>query len=438
LQELIIRSVAPSIYWHDEVKLAIALQLFGGNFGKSLPDGKKLRGEIHALLIGDPGCLIDDERVILGNGAIAKLGNLGKAHLEKINVPVLTGQGYTRDYAKVFHAYKQQPILEIITESGKCIKGTYNHPLLAVNGMKKEWKMLDELKVGNRLATITWIPCTITKPLELHWKKIERKFGPKFKAKLPKILDPELAGFLGYVQGDGWVTRTEIAMDVIPDEADLIPKLIGKIEKLFAIKPKIITEHRPGKKPINVIHIRSTDIAFNLQFLNEKRVPDLVLQSGNEVAAQYLSWLFEADGTVFSKGRGKRAVQLRTSKERVEFLRDVQILILRFGIHSRILANESLVIRRANSIKKFSDAIGFQSEKKKARMEKLVLDTAHLHHKLGNQLSERIVSIKKAGIADVYDVEIPKGHRFIANGIASHNTSKTTMLMYVKNLAPKC
>ncbi|HLC47627.1 MAG TPA: hypothetical protein VJI13_01010, partial [Candidatus Norongarragalinales archaeon] len=55
LFELITRSIAPSIYGHDEVKLAIALQLFGGNFNKVLPDGKKIRGEIHELLIGDPG-----------------------------------------------------------------------------------------------------------------------------------------------------------------------------------------------------------------------------------------------------------------------------------------------------------------------------------------------------------------------------------------------
>ncbi|MFH1442885.1 MAG: minichromosome maintenance protein MCM [Candidatus Micrarchaeota archaeon] len=55
LVDVIVKSVAPSIYGHEEVKLAIALQLFGGNYNKVLPDGKKIRGEIHALLIGDPG-----------------------------------------------------------------------------------------------------------------------------------------------------------------------------------------------------------------------------------------------------------------------------------------------------------------------------------------------------------------------------------------------
>lgn len=438
LFEIMTRSIAPSIYGHDEVKLAIALQLFGGNFNKVMPDGKRIRGEIHELLIGDPGCLIADERVVLGNGAIVKLGNMGKSHLQKIDVPLLTGQGHAADRAKVFHSYKMQPIIEVITESGKCIKGTYNHPLLTIHKMARAWKRLDELKVGDRLACVPWIPCTIQNDLPLYWKKVERKYGPKFKGRLPKELDAALAGLLGYIQGDGWVTRTLAAMDVIPEENDLIPQLEKTIVEKFGVSPKIRTRTRPDRKPIHILEIQSTDIASNLLFLNEKRVPDLILQSRNEVAAEYLAWLFEADGTVFSKGRGRRGVQLRTSRARVEFLRDVQMLLLRFGIHSRILGEETLAIRRANSIRKFADNIGFRSNKKKTRLAQLIKDTANLHHKLGKQLSERVVGIRKAGIADVYDVEIPKSHRFIANGIISHNTSKTTMLMYIKSLAPKC
>ncbi len=50
----IVRSIAPTIYGYDDIKLAIALQLFGG-IPKKLPDGTEIRGDIHILLVGDPG-----------------------------------------------------------------------------------------------------------------------------------------------------------------------------------------------------------------------------------------------------------------------------------------------------------------------------------------------------------------------------------------------
>jgi len=49
----ILRSIAPSIYGYEHVKEAIVYLLFGG-VPKSLPD-ISIRGEINALLIGDPG-----------------------------------------------------------------------------------------------------------------------------------------------------------------------------------------------------------------------------------------------------------------------------------------------------------------------------------------------------------------------------------------------
>ena len=54
IYEDMVASVAPAIYGYDEEKLAMILQLFSG-VTKNLPDGSRIRGDLHMLLIGDPG-----------------------------------------------------------------------------------------------------------------------------------------------------------------------------------------------------------------------------------------------------------------------------------------------------------------------------------------------------------------------------------------------
>jgi len=47
-------SIAPTIYGMDVEKEALVLQLFGG-LPKEMPDGTRMRGDIHTLFVGDPG-----------------------------------------------------------------------------------------------------------------------------------------------------------------------------------------------------------------------------------------------------------------------------------------------------------------------------------------------------------------------------------------------
>ncbi len=49
-----VESIAPNIYGNKEIKEAIAIQLFGG-VRKVRRDGTAVRGDIHILLVGDPG-----------------------------------------------------------------------------------------------------------------------------------------------------------------------------------------------------------------------------------------------------------------------------------------------------------------------------------------------------------------------------------------------
>src|SRR2546425_7971781 len=51
---MITASIAPSMYGMHVEKEALALQLFSG-VPKLMPDGRRIRGDIHVLMVGDPG-----------------------------------------------------------------------------------------------------------------------------------------------------------------------------------------------------------------------------------------------------------------------------------------------------------------------------------------------------------------------------------------------
>jgi len=52
--DLLVESIAPSIIGNEDIKRSLVLQLFGG-IRTTSPDGTSTRGDVHVLLIGDPG-----------------------------------------------------------------------------------------------------------------------------------------------------------------------------------------------------------------------------------------------------------------------------------------------------------------------------------------------------------------------------------------------
>lgn len=448
--EILISSMAPYISGHGKIKEALLLQQFGG----TAPNSSTYKRDVmHILIIGDPSCLVAGSRIVNSDGTFSKIETFGDKHLQTINRNIMIDER-TNALTTQFHKYSNQPLIEIITETGKSIVGTYNHPLRVLGDDANSWKRLDEICVGDKLETITRIPCTKTDLVDTNFKVQRKKH--KLKVLIPNKVTPELAGLMGYVLGDGHVNKYVVGALVNLQEEDLIDKLntISKncFGKQFVINKRIFSnklvyfkkqEHPYYRKPIFECYLRGIDVAQNLIFLREKRVPDLIMQSRNDVVSEFLAWLFEADGCVFShsdKERQIKGIQLRCGEQRIELLRDVQLLLLRFGIHSSILeyANDvKLVIRRGKSILAFDKNIGFKSKKKKEKLAAAVICAKNVSRVIYNEIYERVVSVKQVGLGDVYDIHVPQYNSFIANGIISHNTSKTELTRFVAKMSPK-
>jgi DNA replicative helicase MCM subunit Mcm2 (Cdc46/Mcm family) len=448
----IVLSLAPTIKGMEEEKEAIALQLFGG-VEKHHPDGIRVRGDIHCLLVGDPGCLQGGERIALGCGTAVRIERMGTTHLETIQEQVRLGMGAGAcGWATRFHRYENQPTIEVVTESGKCLRGTPNHPLLVWKPGRqggREWKRLDELKVGDNLVVSRSIRCWKSALVPTGWKKPRIRGGGK-SVRIPTHLDEEVGAILGYVLGDGWVNRVCVSYAVAPGEIDLAPTLAAYFHRKFGVVP---TE-RVRPDGLTVSCVNRVAIASWLSFLRTKRVPEMIFASPNRVASSFLSWLYEADGTCFTAGRGRTSISLPSAN--IELLRDVQNLLLRWGIFSDVVwdgppkphlkdgkivrggPSGALMIRRGKSILKFAATIGFQSKKKKARLGRVVeyVGRPGVRARPGQQ-GERVESILPGPRSTVYDIEVPGPTRFLANGIVSHNTAKSQMLRYIADVAPR-
>lgn len=83
-------AVAPSIYGHDKVKEALILQLMGG-VHKQREDGVKSRGDIHILLVGDPGS---------GKSQILKRANIISPKGRYVSGKGVSGAGLTASVVK--------------------------------------------------------------------------------------------------------------------------------------------------------------------------------------------------------------------------------------------------------------------------------------------------------------------------------------------------
>lgn len=197
----IVASIAPSLYGLSTEKEALALQLFGG-VPKLLPDGRRIRGDIHVLLVGDPGtgksellsymsrlsprgiyatgkaataaglCVAGESLVATGNG-LRSIEEVVQPRFPRVTrekpVETMSASGEVLTFDQ-HHRAKSRPLdavwrltspsmlLEIETQSGKRLRVTPATRLLVDHGMGQSWIPARFVRPGMRVATARALP----------------------------------------------------------------------------------------------------------------------------------------------------------------------------------------------------------------------------------------------------------------------------------------
>lgn len=371
-------------------------------------------------------CLVGDERVVLDDGSFVKIKDLAKNHLDSLNFSVMQPDG-TSKRATRFFKYHNKQIMKISTSDGRILRGTPNHPLMTDNG----WVEMRNLAVGDNLKIANNIPSTIKNYAKFSSKTYSRKYGPKFDGKMPEVVDEKLGALMGYLVGDGHISKDGYTTQFIinEEEVDLSKKISGFVHDVFGVETyELKVKPKDRNQQMTHLYINSSDITKNLMCLRSKRVPDCIMSSPDSVVASFLSWLFEADGCVSwsKKQNGCHGYKVSLTSRTQGLLQDVQLLLMRFGIYSTV-HGFILSISRRKMQNIYADKIGFQSIKKRLKCSQMYSYNISQFEKCnGHRDGAQYIKIKKVEIEkdlqDVYDIEVPDGHTFLANGIVSHNS----------------
>ena len=214
IHKKLVESIAPSIHGLEHIKKAVMLLLFGGRT-KQYPDGTKVRGDIHILLVGDPGtgksqllkyvammaprgiytsgrgstaaglCVAGDTYIYTSEG-ILPIGEIVERNLRNglreikdgvyvaekpmiVNIVAPSKDMKKIEVHKAIQYYKLRAgkVIRIKTILGKTITLTPETPLLcSEDGKTLKWKRAADVRVGDYAALVAKIP-----DIGWNWRK---------------------------------------------------------------------------------------------------------------------------------------------------------------------------------------------------------------------------------------------------------------------------
>jgi DNA gyrase subunit A len=299
-------------------------------------------------------CVSADARVATSSGTV-RIGEITAAAPETdndIELEVLDRLGRPVAASKLFHS-GDHPTLRVRTREGYEVTGTHNHPLLCLTDVAGVpmllWKLLEEVRAGDRVVVSrTPRPVDATLPPSGHASALllgafvsegfvsEKRAG--FNNLDGEFFDAVLAAYDETIGGPRYVSERTIASGSTLRELD--------IQNLAALRESPLQE---------LAGLRSAT----------KRVPEAVWRGSQAFKRVFLQALFTGDGS--SSLLPRKTIQVSYSTCSEQLAKDVQLLLLEFGVVSRLCRYEKgetkVVITNRRDARLFARNVGFLGSK---------------------------------------------------------------------------
>ncbi len=243
-----------------------------------------------------------------------------------------------------------------------------------------------------------------------------------------RVLDLDYALY-GWILADGWLTDSagllfgdedDVAMASLAPhfkamtgtDGGLRMAYEGDVRKVYTIACYRRSAVRRLRRELGLSSFRSTAV----------RVPEKVWRADPDRQASFLAAVFCADGSIDA---GKLAVRLVSACR--EWLEDIQLLLLNFGIHAAISTSESkgrvfhtLRVEQQDTYR-FWRFIGFPFNRRKQECLERQLREKRRWREPKPRHVARLQEVRPLGRRPVYDIEEPTTHTLIVNGMVVHN-----------------
>ncbi|MGH9151822.1 MAG: LAGLIDADG family homing endonuclease [Acidimicrobiales bacterium] len=374
-----------------------------------------------ASVLAPTGCLVGGSLVATSQGLVRlrSLGDVDGPTWQGLDVAVQTDDGPRQ--ATRFYVNGLEPVVTVDTGRGYRIQGTPQHRVKVVHRETGawEWKRLADVAEGDvvPLALDQLVGEARAVPLPplpaARWTSGHAPVAPA-------RMTPELAELVGYFTGAGSLDASGLRLRVAAGDFDVVDRLRHLGKDVFDVAA--VVAPKPGHSDVLLGSADVVEWWTACGFAGSPapgesgparvpQVPDAVLATNDrEVYAAFVRGLLEAAATV-ADGRPRWAA---TS---TALSRDVQSLLLALGFPTTRTPDGALDVVPTT---RWQEEVGFIGGRKRGLVatDEPWCDPAGG----GGFVYDRVGSVSLGEEELTYDLSVPDGLTYLANGFVSHNT----------------